>query len=276
MLDAVPIPQMQRTRGRAEVALVAAPGGARLVRLGQRGSAKAFLPRVHSPVPEVVFLNTAGGLTGGDRMSFALELGARARAVATTQTAERAYAASGGVAELDVEISVGAGGALDWLPQETIVFDRSALTRRTEIALAGDARCLFVETLVLGRAAMGETVEVLALRDTRRVTRDGVPVLIEPLRLGAQSLARRQAGAGLAGARAVATLALAAPGAEDALGPLRAALAGAEGVRAAASGWDGKCVLRLMADDAYPLRRALIRALNALRGGAPLPRVWQM
>ena len=104
---------------------------------------------------------------------------------------------------------------------------------------------------------------------------DGRPVLIEPLRLGAEALGQAANPAGLAGARALATVALVAPGAEDALGPLRAVLGG-EGVVAAASAWDGRCVARFAAGDALPLKRAVARALTALRGGEDLPRVWQI
>ncbi|NHX27251.1 urease accessory protein UreD, partial [Escherichia coli] len=140
--------QMQRTRGRAVVELLAAAQGARLGRLHQSGSAKAMLPRTHGPVPEVVFLNTAGGLTGGDHLTYELRLADGARAVAATQTAERAYASCGGVARLDIDIELGAGAALDWLPQETILFQHSALSRRSTIRMAGDARFLMCETLV--------------------------------------------------------------------------------------------------------------------------------
>ena len=103
------LPRLERMRGCAAVSL--RPGGA-LDRLAQSGAAKAFLPRAHGPHPEIVFLNTAGGLTGGDRLSYGLTLGADARAVGTTQTAERAYRAAGGVASLDVALeSVRARGS---------------------------------------------------------------------------------------------------------------------------------------------------------------------
>ncbi|WP_372602829.1 urease accessory protein UreD [Actibacterium sp.] len=266
---------MQRTRGRAEVVLSAAANGAKLRNLHQSGSAKAMLPRNHSPRPEIVFLNTAGGLTGGDKMRFAVTLEDGAQATATTQTAERAYASSGGVAELEVDLTLGRGADLDWLPQETILFEHSALRRRTTARLTGDARLLMVETVVLGRAAMGEVLSDISLLDHRHVTRDNRPVLVEPLRLTGDSLARRGAVAGLNGARAFATVALIAPGAEDALAPMRAVLAGCTDVAVGSSGWDGKCVARLMAADAMPLRHALVALLSNLRGAA-LPRVWQI
>jgi urease accessory protein len=271
MFDTAPI-AMQRSRGRAEVALT--PEG-RVARLYQQGCAKAFLPRCHGPEPEVVFLNTAGGVTGGDRLDYIIDVAPGGRVTATTQTAERAYRASDGSApgEIAVTARVGAGGTLHWLPQETILFEGAALDRRTEVALQGDATCLMCETLVLGRAAMGETVARLALSDRRRVMRDGRPVLWEPLELTGAQIAAACGGAGLDGARVLATVALVAPDAPDALGRVRAALGDTPG--AAASAWDGRLVVRLMGRDAQAVRVRLARILTTLRGRA-LPRVWQV
>ncbi|MEM1430074.1 MAG: urease accessory protein UreD [Pseudomonadota bacterium] len=281
MFDTAPSPGLhQRAHGSASAALSLRGGAVRLDRLRQQGCAKAFLPRVEGP-PEVVFLNTAGGLTGGDRLRYDIELGPGAHATATTQTAERAYAATPGAtpAKLHVDARVAAGATLDWLPQETILFDRASLERHTRLELQGDASLLMCEALVLGRAAMGETVETLNLFDRRMVTRDGRPVLVDAVDLDTASLQRRGRPAGLADARAVATLALVAQGAEDAATALRG-IALPEAVRAGVSGWDGKCVVRLMAKDGWPLRVALATLLGHLRAGrgtrGALPRVWQI
>ncbi len=270
-LTPIPSPQMQRSRGEAAVRLRQDAGRVRLVDLRQQGSAKAILPRV-AGVPEVVFLNTSGGLTGGDRLSYAVALGDGVQAVATTQTAERAYRASSGMARVDVDIEVGAGGWIDWLPQETILFDASALDRCTRIALGPRAGCLALEAVVLGRHAMGETVAQLAFHDRREIRREGRLVHLEPLVLDDAALGAGQAVLG--GARCFASLVMVAPGAADALAPLRQAL-GEEGVHSAASAFDGRLVLRLMAGDGWPLRRQIARALSVLRRGAVLPRVWQ-
>jgi urease accessory protein len=263
--------RQQRATGRAHVGLVVRRGASRLTDLYQSGSAKAFLPQVHGPVPEVVFLNTSGGLTGGDRLMFSLALGDGAQAVATTQTAERAYASSGGRAVMEVVLSLGAGARLDWLPQETILFDRSTLARRTRADLGPGARLILAETVVLGRAAMGETVQDLVFSDWREVRRQGRPLLVDPLRITAATLAAGPAC--LNGARALATVALVAPGAEDALGAVRACLP--DGIEAAASGWDGKLIVRLLGPDLLAVKRGVATVLNALRGIA-LPRVWQI
>jgi urease accessory protein len=270
-MTAAPAPLLERSYGRARVTIVPGPGGGRLDRLAQTGSAKAFVHPGASG-PEVVFLNTSGGLAGGDRLSLSLDLGPGCRATATTQTAERAYRSTGGAARVAVRHVVGAGAHLDWLPQETILFDASDLERETVIELAPGASCLMLEAVVLGRAAMGETVARVCLRDMRRITRYGRPVLVEPLHLETEALT---AGPGvLDGARAFATLALVGQGAEDAVARVRRVLDEPD-VAGGASGFDGRLVVRLMAGDGWPLRRQILRLLAVLRPGPP-PRVWQI
>lgn len=267
MTDLTPIapPATRHQRSRGEV--VATWTGGRLDRLRQAGSAKA----ISLPGPELVVINTSGGLTGGDRLSVDLTVGDGCAVTATTQTAERFYRAAEGTARITVTARVGAAARLDWLPQETILFQGCAADRRTEIDLATDATCLTVETLILGRAAMGETLTRVALRDWRLIRRAGQPVHLDPLALDP---ARLGTGApGLAGARALSTVVLCAQGAEDALAAARATLS-EPGITAAATGFDGRLIVRLMAPDGWPLRRQLLRLLTTLRP-RPLPRVWQ-
>lgn len=269
-------PRLERSVGLARVTLAGPTPhqgqgqGARLERLYQSGSAKA-VPLFTPQGAEIAFLNTSGGLCGGDRLGYALDLAPGARATATTQTAERAYRADR-PAEVSVEMKVGAGGWLDWLPQETILFDGAQVVRRTEVALGAGAGCLLAESVILGRIAMGETVSALDFRDTRAVRQAGRLLWLEPLHLCPDAF---DGLATLRGARALASVALIRPGAGDLLSPLRAVLT-ESGVAAAASALPDRLMLRMMAADGWPLRRQLARALAVLRQGAPLPRVWQM
>lgn len=264
-------PAMQRVRGRGRV--VFGPTGLR--DLHQSGSAKAMMPKIHTGSPEVVFLNTSGGLTGGDRLDYHLQALDHTALIGTSQTAERAYASTdiSEPALVTVDLIAGQGASLDWLPQETILFEKSQLTRKTTATLATDARFLFVESLVLGRAAMGETLHALHLRDTRSITRAGRLEFLEPLEINADILARRDSAVTLAGQRAFATIGLFDQGAEalaDMLKPLTQ-----DGVAAGVSGWNGKLIIRAMASDGYPLRRYVAQILTKIRGAA-LPRVWQV
>lgn len=263
----------QRVNAEAIVQFDVHAGRTRLTRLRQQGHAKAMLPKVHRPDPEVVFLNTAGGLTAGDRITFNVALAPGARAVATTQTAERGYASlpHQSPARMNVRLDLGDGAHLDWLPQETILFDQASLHRSTHIDLTGSASCLWCETVILGRAAMGETVRRLTFHDERRIVRDGVPVMVEPLRLTEAELSA-QGAALLRGATAMSTIALVAPDAPDRAAAIAPLIAHPD-VHAAVSGWDGKLVVRALSPTPHLLRRWMQPLLETLRGG-PLPRVW--
>lgn len=263
---------MQRAEGRAEVAVSLRDGRVRLDRLFQQGCAKAILPKTHGPVPEAVLINTSGGVTGGDRLAWHLAAGPGAALVATTQAAERIYRATAGAARIEARLEAGAGATLEWLPQETILFDAGRLDRRLEADLAPDATVTLLETIVLGRAAMGERVTTGALSDQWRLRRGGRLVHAEAL-FAAGNLAGAAAGpATLAGARAFATFVHLAPGAETRLGAARALL-DLPGVTAAATAKPGILIVRLLAAEAPPLRAGLIRFLMAFRA-APLPRIW--
>jgi len=274
MVDLTPQLRMQRSRGDAAVSLDVRRGQTALADLYQSGSAKAMLPRVPGPVPEIVFLNTSGGLTGGDRVGYALTLGPGCRAVATSQTAERAYASTGAVASFSFAADIGAGSRLDWLPQELLVYEDAHLSRQTTVDLAADATVLLVETVVLGRHAMGEDPRLSRLTDRRLVRREGRTVWAEALRLTPDWLGQGAAPALLGQARAFSVIALIGPGAEAAAPRVRATLTEPD-CEAAVSGWDGKCITRLIAHDGWPLRRQVARVLDVLRE-APLPRAWQM
>lgn len=273
MLDHASADRMQRSHGIARVGLAVSGQRIRLTELHQSGSAKAMLPRVDGRVPEVVFLNTSGGLTGGDTLSLGLTVGAGTRVTATTQTAERAYRSGETAARVSVGATVGPDGHLAWLPQETILFEDCNLWRITEIDLEATATCLLSETVVLGRRAMGEAPRRARLTDRRLIRRQGRPVWAENQRIDPEFLARSGNPALLGSATAFAVVALVAPGAADAAEPLRRVL-DEPGCSAAASGWDGKCILRILACDGWPLRRQIIRALAILHPD-PLPRVWQ-
>jgi urease accessory protein len=170
-------------------------------------------------------------------------------------------------------VRVGDGASAEWLPQETILFDGSALDRALDIELAPDARLLGIETLVFGRDAMGERVHQARLRDRIRIRRGGRWLLHDAVRMDgtvSAMLARPAIGNG---ARVVATLFHVAPDAEAHLDAARAAL-DAHDVEAGASAWDGMLLVRMVGAGSAAVRAAAVSVLDLLRGGRPLPRVW--
>ncbi len=264
---------LERVRGVARVRMASDGGATRLVENFQSGSAKVRFPRpADAATADVVLLNTAGGLTGGDQISFSVGIAQGARATVTTQAAERVYRRRDGDAEVETELSVAADARLDWLPQETILFDRSSLRRKLAADIHPTGRLLAVEAIVLGRAAMGERVRTVALMDSWRVRRGGTLVFADGLRLDGDSVAILDHPATGGGAMAMATILLVAPDAEAALTVARGALSGAGG-EAGASAWNGVLVARLLAPDGHTLRADLTRLIETLRG-TTMPRTW--
>ena len=241
-------------------------------RIGESGSARIRLPR--EPNATAVLINTAGGLAAGDRFAVRCEVGAGADLTVTSAAAEKVYRTDGETTRVEVALEVGPGARLDWLPQETLLFDRARLARRLAIDVAGDARLLAFEATVFGRAAHDERVVEGFYEDRWRVRRDGRLVYADTLRLQgaiADHLARPTVAAG---ARALATLVYVAPDAAARVGDARALLEGA-GSDCAAGAWSGLLAVRFLAPDIETLRRDAARVITGL-GGRALPRVWHL
>lgn len=275
-----PLGPLSPPRARGEARFSARRRGTRtvLATLRHGGSAKALFPRRVSIGPEqgaldAVLLNTAGGVTGGDRFVFEAAAASGAWLRISTQAAERAYrAAPNETGQVEVRLRAEAEARLDWLPQETILFDGAAIRRRFEVDLAAGARLLAVEPLIYGRTAMGEEVRDLRQSDQWRVRCEGRLVYADALRLEGDAAATLDRPGVAGGARALATLLFVAPEAAQKLEAVRAQLpetAGASLIR------DGVLAARFRARDGLCLRRALLPTLRLLAGAA-LPTVWTL
>ena len=251
---------------RSEGSILLSMGAEGPKRLRESHAAKLRIP-VRSR--EAILINTGGGLAGGDRFSFDITAEENARLTVTSQAAERVYRTLGPDAEVSVKLTACAAANLMWLPQETILFDGAALSRRIEADLAGDARLLAVESVILGREAMGETVAQARLKDRWRIRVDGRLIFADDLGFDGAPPASR---ATLGEARALATVVLVSPQAETLVERARALI----GENGSASAWSGKLVARLAARDGFLLRKSLIPALTLLGGGVALPKTWSL
>lgn len=244
--------------------------------LYQSGCLRLRMPRRHAgDIAEGVIINTSGGLTGGDRIDFAARWGRGAAVCVCSQAAEKIYRALAGEARISNRLDVAEGSEAEWLPQETILFNGAALDRRLDVHVEARSTFLGLEGMVLGRTAMREEVTSGRIRDAWRIFRDGKLIYADVFRLEGNIAARLDRAALGAGARAFATIIFAAQTiAEDLLENLREALKRARG-RAAASLWNGILAARFLAPEGETLRHDVVLALNVLRNGRALPRVWQ-
>lgn len=266
--DVVPAPaasdRFHAERARGDVGLSMGAKGIR--RLRESGSLKIRLP---SGSQDAILINTAGGIAGGDRYRIAIEAEPQSRIIVTSQAAERVYRTLGPQAEIEVRHRVEDGAGLYWLPQETILYDGSSLRREIEVDLAADARFLGLETTVLGRRESGETIQSLAFRENWTIRREGRLLHSERLRLEG---ALPRSSASLGEASAFSTLIFLAPEAE-ALGARCQPLLGETG---GVSAWNGRLVLRLLAEDGYALRKRLATLLPLFLPKSTLPTLWHL
>jgi urease accessory protein len=232
--------------------------------------------RVRFPSPEqgglsAVFVNTAGGVAGGDRFNIDIVAREQARLTVTTAAAEKIYRSHGPEARLDIRLRAEGGSYLAWLPQETILFDRARVSRSFEIDLDATASLLLCEIVVFGRTAMNETMNEGRFIDRWRLRRDGKLIYAETVRLDGDIGAKLARSAVAGGGVAIGT-ALIAPGDEALVERIREA-ADSFGGEVGVSAWNGFAMARFCAQDAARLRTDMIRVLQRVSPAA-LPRIW--
>lgn len=265
---------LQRSDGSARVGFGQRSDGRTVLKtLYQSGAAKVRFPKTDAKDgAEAVLINTAGGVTGGDRFDFEVAADGGADVTVTTQACEKIYrAANGASAEIGTRLRVAAGSRLSWLPQECIVFDGGRLNRSLNVDLAGDAIFLGVESFLLGRRAMGEMVTTGSIRDRWRVYRDGKLIFADTLQLAGKVAALGDRSAILSGNTTFSTLVYCGGAPERFLDQLREVV----GEFGAASTFNGKLVVRIACPKGMQLRSILSTALEILRENQPLPRIWR-
>ena len=218
---------------------------------------------------------------GGDELHLDLRVGRAARALLTTPAAGKAYRTTGPISRQSHALVVEAGGTLEWLPQETIVYDGASVELETRVELARGARFFGAETLCFGLPARREPFARGSCRQTFELRRDGAPIFVERGRFDGGAAAQA-APWGLGGATVLSLVAASPAPAPALLEELRA-------LAAAAPAEDRAAVTVLGGDDVLVVRhlggvaeraRAFVHAVwRIVRPGligraAIAPRIW--
>jgi urease accessory protein len=119
---------------------------------------KPFYPE-GSGVCHAIIVHPPAGIAGGDDLEMALHAGTRAHALLTTPGAAKWYRSAGPLARQRVAIESAVGSAVEWLPQETIVYDGARADIAWEARIAADARLIAWDGICLGRTGSGERFE---------------------------------------------------------------------------------------------------------------------
>lgn len=133
-------------------------------------------------VCHTIVVHPPGGIAGGDALSIDVRCEAGAHALVTTPGATRWYKANGRRANQAIRLDV--DGALEWLPQETIVFDQADARSSIDITLREeDAAIIGWDVIVLGRTAAGESLRTGAFAQTIRLNAGGTLLWSERTRI---------------------------------------------------------------------------------------------
>jgi urease accessory protein len=131
---------------------------------------KTLYPEGES-VCHAIILHPPGGVAGGDRLKIGVTAGAEAHALLTTPGAGKWYKANGREASQHLDFRVDDNAVLEWLPQETIVYDAAQVVWDTTVTLAESARYAGWEITCLGRQASREQFRCGSLRQSLRIYR---------------------------------------------------------------------------------------------------------
>lgn len=127
-----------------------------------------------------VIVHTAGGMVGGDRLNLALNLQPSAHAVVTTAAASKVYKSHASMAQQSIQMRVGEGACLEWLPQPLIMFNGAHYQQNLRVDLAPDALWMGWDITRLGRTLRNETFDRGIWRSRVEVWQDGLPLWIDP------------------------------------------------------------------------------------------------
>lgn len=239
--------------------------------LHEEGSLRVRFPSPEQQGLSAVFVNTAGGIAGGDRFDIDIRTRDSAHLTVTTAAAEKFYRSHGPQSQVNINLCAEANSRLAWLPQETILFDQARVSRSINIDLAESASFLLCEIVVFGRAAMGEIMTSGSFVDRWRMRIGGKLVFAETVRLDGDIASKFASRAVMKGGVAIGT-ALIVPGDEAIVERIRESsdqFGGEVGI----SAWNGFAIARFCAQDAAKLRTDMMTVLGQASPSG-LPRLW--
>lgn len=245
---------------------------------------KPFYPEGRG-ICHAVIVHPPGGMVSGDELEIAARMEPLAQAQITTPGAAKWYKSNGHVSRQRIRLSVGRGGSLEWVPQETIFFDNACAWIEQDVALEKDARYIGCEILCFGRRASGESFNAGRIRQRIRIRRDekliwfeqlclggGEPEMKNPLVLGGKTVCATMIAAGEAvPAELIAAL-------QESTGEIaKGAGTGVSQVKSARSG--AVIVARYLGDSSEAARHVMLHVWGALRPAllgraAIVPRMW--
>ncbi len=167
----------------ARLELEFAKRGPRSVLAARRHDGPLVVQKPHYPegdgICHAIIVHPPGGIAGGDELELTAELGAGSSALLTTPGATKWYRSAGAWARQQIIFRVYVGASLEWLPQESIVFDGAHADARLDVEIHGDGSFIGWEIICLGRSGSAERFNQGQWRSRTTIKRDGKPLWFE-------------------------------------------------------------------------------------------------
>lgn len=214
-----------------------------------------------------IIVHPPGGVVGGDELRMNVNVGDNAQVLLSTPGAAKWYRGNGRISKQHIEIRVNAGAAIEWLPQETILYDQSDVLFHNHIEMSADARYIGSEILCFGRTASGERFTQGRIRQHLSVSVGGKLLWLEQGSLAAGSNTM-QGQLGLAGHTVCANLlCVGGPLKRDILGQVRDACLplAADTGRFGATQMKSVISVRYLGDSSEIARKVMLAAWRVLR-----------
>ena len=229
------------------------------------------------PVCHIYLLHPPGGVAGGDRLELDVDIEPGAEVLLTTPAATKIYRAAEKSSRLAQNLHLDHNAALEWLPQETIVFPGARNTCTSRFHVSSTARLFAWENVVLGRPANDEAFSHGTYTQGIELYVDGKPRVLDRVKVDPGE-AGQEAPWGLDGHRVFSTVVV-YPSDEAMLEAARKATRKHHRVSAGATEVDQVLVVRILGQD---LRHAKMLALDLWVATRPLltkrnacmPRIW--
>ena len=265
---------LQRAKGRLEMCFVAAEGETTISHLHQSGSLKALIPKSYKRSKEAIIVNTGGGIVSGDEFSLSIRNGRNTATWITSQASEKVYKSNGDMSSLEINLKLGENSSLYWCPQETILFERSRLSRKINFNIENTSNLLIVENVIFGRIASGECSTNCYFSDQWRIKRDQKLVLAENfLFSGSESLYGK---ANLGNNKCFCTVTYVSLNSEGYLKQVREIIS-QRNLTGGASFWNNCLVGRVVAEDPASIKHFTTLLLKLFSNDTgSIPRVWLM
>ena len=256
-------------------------GNVSVKNLYQKNPVRILFPiKIKKEINSAIFVVTSGGLLGGDFIELEIQTCSNTKVIIYQQSAEKIYKSKIKPVVINLLMKVEKNSWLEWLPQETIIFNESKFIRNTHIEVEQGGKLMTGEILVLGRHAMNEIVKKDFINENLEIYYGGKLVWGDSFFINDIEKIKKHP-AGLNGANSLATIIFVSEKANQLLGRIREAIEENKKVKIGATVVNNVLIIRFLSLDPLELKNAFGKIWAFFRQLAEglnpsLPRLWNV